>query len=71
MRDRRLVPALQAAVSTTEIVEPYREPTHPAVIPRRFGKGQGLPDLALIAQATRPVMTLDHTRVADLVPEEI
>ena len=46
-----------APMSVAEIVQPHREPTPPAVIPRCFGKGQGLTHLALIAQATGSVMT--------------
>jgi hypothetical protein len=71
MRNLPLGLDLQAPVSVTDIVQPRREPTPPAVIPRRFGKGQGLPALALIAQATGPVVTLYPTRVDDFVPEEI
>jgi hypothetical protein len=71
MRDLPRGLDLQATVSMTDIVQPHREPTHPAVIPCRFGKGQGLPGLTLIAQATGPVMTLYHTRVDDFVPEKI
>ena len=62
---------LQTAVSPTEIVEPDREPTHPAVIPRRFGKSQRLTHLALIAQATGAVMPLHHTGVNDVVAEAV
>src|SRR5215831_4066606 len=66
-----LVSDLQATVSVTEIVPPHREPAHPAVIARRCGTGQRLPDLALMAQAAGPMMPLHHTRVDDVVPEEI
>ena len=58
---------LHAAMSVTKIVQPHREPTHPAVIPRCFGKGQGLTHFALIAQATGPVMTLHYTGVNNVV----
>src|SRR5262245_11063019 len=71
MRDLPRGLDLQATVSATEIVQPHREPTHPAVVPRRFGNGQGLPGLALIAHATGPVVTLYHTRVDDVIAEEI
>jgi hypothetical protein len=71
MRDMPLVLDLQAAMSVTKIVQPHREPTHPAVIPRRFRKGQGLTRFALIAQATGPIMTLHHTRINDFVASEI
>ena len=37
----------QATMRVTKIVQPYRKPTHPAVIPRRFGKGQRLTHFAL------------------------
>src|SRR5262245_31257628 len=53
-----------------EVVQPHREPAHPAVVPARCGKGQGLPDLALVPQATGPIMPFDDTRVNDFVPEE-
>ena len=71
MHDLRLVLNLQATIRVTEIVESHRDPTHPSVIPCRFGKGQRLAHLSLIAQTTGPVMPLDHTRVDDVVPEEI
>ena len=70
MRDLRLVLDLQATMRVTEIVQPHREPTHPAVIPRRFGKGQGLTHFALIAQATGPIMPLHHTRVNHFVAQQ-
>src|SRR5262249_42227312 len=54
----------------TEIVQPSREPPHPAVIARRVGKGQGLTHFAVIAYATGPMMALHHARVHDLVAEE-
>ena len=60
MRDMPLVLDLQTAMSVAEIVQPHREPTHPAVIPRRFGKGERLAHLALITQATGPVVSWDH-----------
>src|SRR5688572_20276731 len=56
MRNLRLVLDLQTAMGVTEIVQSYREPTHPAVIPRRFGKSQRLTPLALIAQATGAIL---------------
>src|SRR5215510_3199127 len=68
MRDIRLVLDLQAPMPLTKVVQPYREPTHPAVIPRHFGKDQRLTHLALIAQATGPIMPLHHTRVNNFVP---
>jgi len=67
MRDLRLVLDLQAPLPVTEVVQPYREPTHPAVIPRRFGKGQGLMHIAVIAQANGPIMPLHHARVHGFV----
>src|SRR5262245_27150013 len=56
MHDLRLVLDLHATMCVTEIVESHREPTHPAVIPRRFGKGQGLAHFAPVAPATGAVM---------------
>jgi hypothetical protein len=47
MKHLILLPTLQAAVGPTEIIEPHRQPTHPAVIPIHFGKSQGLSHLAL------------------------
>ena len=70
MRNLPLGLALHATVSVTEIVQPRRAPTPPAVIPRRCGTGQSLPDLPVLAQATGPVMPLDPTRVDDVVTEE-
>ena len=63
MVDLGLLLALHAAVSVTEIVQPHREPAPPAVIPRHFGKRQGLAYLALIAEATGAVMALAPTLV--------
>ena len=63
MHDLRLVLALQTTMGVTEIIQPHREPTHPAMIPGGFGKSQGLTHFALIAQATGPVLTLSRTRV--------
>ena len=63
MRHLNLLPNLEAAVRATEVVEPHREPTHPPVIPVRFGKGQRLVYLALVAQTTGAVVTFHHTRV--------
>ena len=71
MSARRLVLALHAAVSTTAIVQPYREPTPPAVRPRRVGTGQGLPDLALRAEAAGPMMPRDHPCMHDVVTAKI
>lgn len=62
---------LQATVSATDMVPPRREPTHPAVLPRRWSTGEGLPDLALMAHAPGPVLALDHTRVDDCVAAEL
>jgi hypothetical protein len=67
MRDMPLVLDLQTTMSVAEIIQPHREPTHPAVIPRCFGKGERLAHLALITQATGPVMTLHRTRMNDCV----
>src|SRR5262245_12042446 len=71
LRDMPLVLDLQTAMSVAAIVQPHREPTHPAVIPRRFGKGERLAHLALITQATGPVMTLHRTRIDDCGAEKI
>src|SRR5262245_57913877 len=62
-----LVSDLQATMCVTEIVQPHREPAHPAVIPWGFRKGEGLTDLPLIPQATRPVMSRHHTGIAVLL----
>jgi hypothetical protein len=51
----------------TEVIESHREPTRPPMIPRHFGEGQGLPDLALVAQTTGPVVPFDDTRLNDRV----
>lgn len=56
----------QTAMGSAKVVLHHREPTHPAVIAARLGKGQGLSHLALIVQATRSIVTLHHTRI-DLV----
>src|SRR5687768_8916287 len=61
----------QTAVRPTEIVESHREPTHPAVIAMRFGKGQRLAHLALVAQATGAIVTFHHTGIDLLVAQEI
>ena len=68
-----LVPLLDfhTAVRPAEIVEAHRQPTHPTVIPWCFRKGEGLAHLALIAQTTGAGVTLDHTRVHQLVTQEI
>jgi hypothetical protein len=50
-------------MGSTEIVEPHGEPTHPAMITKRFGKRQGLAHLALVASTTGAMVTLPHTRV--------
>ena len=62
---------LQTAMRSTEIVVSYREPTHPAVIPPSFGKGQCLSDLTLIPQPTGAVVALHHARVYLRVPSQI
>src|SRR6266851_953699 len=54
----------------TEVIESHREPTHPPVIPRHFGEGQRLPDLAPVAQATGPVVPFDDTRVNLLIAQQ-
>lgn len=46
-----------------KVLEPHREPAHPAVGARCVRKGQRLAHLALVAQATRAVLPLPHTRV--------
>lgn len=63
MRDLPLVLQLETTVSATKIVQPHGQPAHPAVIAQGLRKGQGLAHLALIAQATRAIMPLHHTRV--------
>lgn len=62
---------LHTAMRSTEIVVSYREPTHPAVIPPGFRKGQRLADLALITQTTGAVVTLHHARVDLRVTSQI
>ena len=59
----------QTAMRLTEVVEPHREPTHPAVIPLRFGKGQRLAHLPLVPQATGSVMPFDDTRIDLLIAQ--
>jgi hypothetical protein len=54
-----------------EVIERYGEPTHPLVIPPRFGKGEGFAHLPLIAQATRAVMSFHDTRVDLFIPEQV
>ena len=61
---------LEAAMPLTKVIQPYGEPAHPAVRARGFRKGQSLAHLALIAQATRAVMTLHDTRVDVLIAQE-
>jgi hypothetical protein len=56
---------------STEIVVPYREPTHPAVIAAGFGKGQRLSDLPLLTPPTGAVVTLHYTRVDLRVTSQI
>ena len=58
-----LLPEFQAAVRPTEIIEPHREPTHPAVIPLRLGKGQRVSYFAPVAQAAGTVVAVHHARV--------
>src|SRR5262245_7465754 len=70
MQDPRRVLDLQATLRVTAIGEPHCEPTPPAVIPRRFGKGQRLAHLALIAQAAGSVMPLHDPRIDDCVAEQ-
>jgi hypothetical protein len=71
MRPLGLLPALEAAVRVTEVIKPHREPTPPPVIPVRFGKGQHLTYLVLVAQAAGAVVPFHHTRVNLLVTQEI
>lgn len=54
----------------TNVIQPHGEPAHPAVIARCFRKSQGLTHLVLIAQATRAVMPLHHTRVDVLIAQQ-
>ena len=58
-------------MSSTEVAKPHREPAHPTVITKCFGKGQGLSDLALIAQATRSIMTFDHACIDLLISQQL
>jgi hypothetical protein len=62
---------LQTARRSTEIVGPYREPTHPAVIATGFGKGQRLADLPLMTQPTGAVVTRHDPRVYLRVTSQI
>ena len=71
MHDLHLLLQLETTMRPTKIIPPYREPTHPAVIPRRFREGARLAHLALIAQATGPVLTLHDTRLDDFIAEQI
>src|SRR5919202_3255465 len=54
----------------TKVIEPHREPTHPAVIPRHFGEGQRLPHLPLIPQATSPIMPFDDAGINLLIAQQ-
>ena len=54
----------------TKVVQPHREPTHPPVIPWYFGKGQRLPNLPLIPQATGPVMPFDDAGIDRLIAQQ-
>ena len=56
---------------SAEIIEPHRAPTHPAVIATRFGKRQGLVHLTLVTKPTRPIVTLDSTRIDLLLLQQI
>jgi hypothetical protein len=56
-------------MSPTEVVQPHGEPTHPLVIARHFGEGQGLSHLALVAQPTGAVVPFHDTCVHLLVAE--
>ena len=58
-------------MSSTEVAKPHRESAHPTVITKCFGKGQGLSDLALIAQATRSIMTFDHACIDLLISQQL
>jgi hypothetical protein len=55
----------------TDIVQSHGEPTHPAGIAGRFGKGQGLAHLAAVAPATRAMMPLHDTCIDLLIPESV
>src|SRR5262249_6796401 len=61
----------QTAVRPTEIVEAHRQPTHPAVIAPGLRQCQGLADFPLVTETAGAVVTLYHTRVDLLVPQEI
>jgi hypothetical protein len=63
--------APQTAMRLTAGVAPHREPPHPAVIPQRFGKGQGLAHLALVPETTGAVVTLDPAGVDVRVPQPL
>jgi hypothetical protein len=63
----RILDAFYAAMPPTKVVQPYREPTHPPVLPRHFGESQRLPDLPLMPPATGPVMPFDDTGVDLLI----
>ena len=63
MRDLLPLFNLQAAMRPAKVVERYRQPTHPPVISVGFGKGERLAYLALIAQATGPIVTFHDTRI--------
>src|SRR5262245_41839728 len=60
-----------AGMRPTKVRQPHREPTHPAVRPRSFGKGQGLAPRAPIAQATCAVMSRHNTRLDRCIPQHV
>ena len=71
MMDPRLLLDLQAPMPPAKIVQRHRQPTHLAVRASCFGKGEGLADLAPVAQATRAVLPLHDPRVDMLIPQQV
>jgi len=65
----RVVLHLQAAMSPAKVISHHRYLTHPSVIPRHFGKGEGPSHFALIPQAIGAMMTLAPTRMDLMVAE--
>jgi hypothetical protein len=69
--DLRVFLDLQAAMRPTKIVQSSRKPTHPAMRPLGVGTGQGLTDLAPVAQTTRAVRPFHDPRMALFLPESV
>lgn len=63
MRHLRVLLDGHTPMRAANIVERYGEPTHPPVRATRLSTGQGLTPLALMPQATGPLMTPHHTRM--------